>query len=131
MSDEASLVCIYVACECIAFAGMLFGLSSGLITLHRNRVLFGGFDLRHVIELRLDAIFYMVVALSTSLCLIDIILRIAWMTCVGWRDLPLVWRILFLVVVHGGFGGLSALIHMTVDRLLRKQQICELCRRKL
>lgn len=131
MSDQASMFIIYLVCECIAFAGMLFGLSSGLVTLHRNRIMFGGFDFRHVLQLRMDAIFYMVVVFSTSLCLIDIVLRITWMSCVGWRELSLVWRILFLVVVHGGFGAFSALIHMTVDRLLRKQEICALCQRKL
>lgn len=131
VEDGWQYAAAYFVCEAFAWSALATGVGSGMSTLKKHEATFSEFQMSHVWKLRIDAFFYLLVSFSTSLCLIDMFLRASWMYLVGWRDLPLVWRVLYLVVVHGGFGWFSSFVHVGVGKLLERADFCALCQRRL
>lgn len=106
-----------------------FAVFTGLYTIERHHPYFADFRLSDLFFVRMDGLLYVSNLLSTSLCLVDIALRILWMAEVGWGE-ESTWQFLWLGW-HAGHACVSTLIHFTTNRLLNNDDVCALCRRRL
>lgn len=108
---------VYLVCELFAFTCLALGIFTGLRTLHRHADTFQEFDWRDIRWKRdRRGIKYIVVSCSTASCCIDVVLRCATFYYVGWLDMDLVFKLLYIVLIHGFSVGLfSSLVHVMVD----------------
>jgi hypothetical protein len=126
-----ALLWCWIFAEIVATGLGLVGLYTGIVILHRHRMAFSSFRIRDVMNVRVDAVMWIMVVGSTFGCIADLLLRWNFFSCVAWKSTTHEWRILFLVFVHSliGIGAISW--HVFADRMLQKQEFCYLCRKPL
>lgn len=89
---------------------------SGVFVLHKHEVHFRRFSTRQVIRMELVPRLYILVSFSTSLLLIDIVLRSLWAIEKGWGG-DSTWQFRWLPF-HIGGALLAWFVHGTVDLIL-------------
>ncbi|MDM4015821.1 hypothetical protein [Roseiconus lacunae] len=83
---------------------------------------------RDVLAGRLDAMLYLQIVVSTSICLLDIVLKLYWITH-GPRDtVSTHWQIIYNYVIHCGLPALAYLIHASARRVVLDRDAFLVCR---
>ena len=91
---------------------------SGLYTIHRNADYWKSFTCAELFQCQTLPVIYVLVVLSTSLCVVDIAFRLQWAVEMGWEHAGGVWAFKWLVL-HAGIAGNSTMFHVIANRLLR------------
>lgn len=118
-----------IALDIAVMFSITIGIVTGLNTLKNNHDFFAEFVMVDFFNGRYDSWLYVCNSLSTALCCVDLFLRGKWVFTIGWDESGDVWRISWLLL-HFLLAVNSILIHVTTDRLLRRSEFCNLCKRK-
>ena len=120
-----SMICI----DSIAILILVFAVTTGLRTMRRHRSFFQKFKAADLVSLRVDALLYVLLSVSTALCAADAFLRMLWIAEGGCAAVDSRWSILW-IVLHSAFALTSTALHLLIARLLGNTEFCELCRRE-
>ena len=108
---------------------LLLAVVTGLRTMRKHHSFFVQFTTVDLMAMRFDALLYLLLAASTTLCMVDAFLRLLWGCEIGWSNVGSRWAIMWLGM-HTAFAGTSTLLHVLIGRLLGNSELCELCRRE-
>jgi hypothetical protein len=120
---------VYWVIEVIAMVSLLLALVTGLRVLHVHHNQFKSFDMYDLMKGRFDSVFYVLVTVSTSLCLIDLFVNLVFLIQGTSLTESFAWRITFLITIHMGLAGFSSLFHYVADALFTKREFCNWCKR--
>lgn len=101
----------------------------GLSTLHRHRGYFAQFTSANVLQLRGDACLYVIVIVSTALCVVDLFLRTFWAFEVGWNTIDAKWSLLWMWL-HIFLGLFFIGLHLFTYAILNQVKFRELLRER-
>ncbi len=124
-----SLRLLMICIDTVAIAILVFAVTTGLRTMRHHKSFFLKFNSVDVLNLRVDAMLYVLLSVSTALCLADAFVRLLWVLEGGCATLGSKWSILW-IVLHSAFALTSAALHLLIARLLGNNEFCELCRRE-
>lgn len=105
------------------------GAVSGLWTLHVNRDYFKEFKTEDFWNGRVDSWLYVCNSISTSACLVDVVLQTKWYCKGGCPYCDPDWLV-FWLSFHLIISINAILIHITTNKLLQRTDFCNLCKRK-
>ncbi len=103
------------------------GVATGLWTMQRHHEYFSEFTLGDLFRCRLDGWMYVLNLISTAVCLVDIVLRIGFVSEFGWSVSR--WQRLWLLP-HTSYALISIMIHCITNALLSRDGFCRLCKRE-
>lgn len=107
---------------------LLAAVITGLATMQRHKVFFSDFTVGDLLHGRVDGWLYVANSLSTTTCLILLVLRISWLVKVGFVEEDR-WGVLWLIC-HALSAICSSVLHLTTYNLLHHDGVCRLCKRR-
>jgi hypothetical protein len=109
---------------CILLA---FGVFTGLCTIQTHHEYFSDFTVVDLLNGRLDGWLYILNLVSTSGCLVDLVLRVGYISDSGWSSTK--WQLMWLVH-HAIYALTASTIHCITNSLLKREGFCRLCKRE-
>lgn len=103
------------------------GVFTGLCTMQMHHEYFSDFTVFDLLNGRLDGWLYVLNLVSTAGCLVDIVLRIGYISDNGWSSTK--WQFLWLMH-HAMHALIASTIHCITNSLLRGEGFCRLCKRE-
>lgn len=100
------------------------GVFTGLCTMQIHHEYFSDFTMSDLINGRLDGWLYVLNLVSTAGCLVDLVLRIGYISDNGWSSTK--WQLMH----HAIYALTASTIHCITNSLLKREGFCRLCKRE-
>jgi hypothetical protein len=113
----------------LTFSVLAAAIASGMWVLHKHQTVFVRFDTQDLWDMQMDAMLYVLVVISTALCVLDTLIQTAWFFEYDNPPAKVTFHTISMIVIHSGFAAVALLLHILVGRLLGNHDFCELCRR--